>query len=62
MPNLPPPETITVAATHLYCEGTDGAGGHPRVYLTMGTAGQVDCPYCDRRFVLDLAAKAHSHH
>ncbi|OYX96190.1 MAG: hypothetical protein B7Y78_03960, partial [Caulobacter sp. 35-67-4] len=30
--------------------------GHPRVWLEMGAAGFVDCPYCDRRFVATTAA------
>jgi hypothetical protein len=29
-----------------------GALGHPRVWLEMGEADFVECPYCDRRFVL----------
>jgi uncharacterized Zn-finger protein len=35
------------------CDGVGGALGHPRVYLDLGVDGTVDCPYCDRRFVLD---------
>jgi uncharacterized Zn-finger protein len=27
--------------------------GHPKVYLEMGDEGSIDCPYCDRHFVLD---------
>jgi hypothetical protein len=39
------------------CDGaTDIPGGaalgHPRVYLEMGDEPFVECPYCDRRFVL----------
>jgi len=30
-----------------------GALGHPRVWLEMGGARFVECPYCDRRFVLE---------
>ena len=44
------PETINVATAEVKCDG--GPLGHPRVYLRMGDEGWVECPYCDRRFVL----------
>ncbi len=47
-----PPEIITVRTHRLWCDGSAGALGHPRVYLEMGAAGFVECGYCDRRFVL----------
>ena len=51
-PNLPPPEVIVVRSGRVACDGVGGALGHPRVYLEMGDATFVECPYCDRRFVL----------
>ena len=51
-PNLPAPETIVVRSGRVSCDGVGGALGHPRVYLEMGEATFVECPYCDRRFVL----------
>ena len=51
------PEIITVDEHRVSCEGVGGALGHPKVYLEMGAAGFVECPYCDRRFVLG----AHAH-
>jgi len=48
---FPPPETVTVRSHRIACDGVGGALGHPRVWLEMGGAGFVDCPYCDRRFV-----------
>ena len=51
-PNLPPPEVIVVRSGRVACDGVGGALGHPRVYLEMGEATFVECPYCDRRFVL----------
>ena len=53
----PAPETIRTSKTRIACDGTgDGlanaALGHPRVWLEMGEATFVECPYCDRRFVL----------
>jgi uncharacterized Zn-finger protein len=47
----PAPETILVHSHRIACDGVGGALGHPRVWLEMGAAGFVDCPYCDRRFV-----------
>jgi uncharacterized Zn-finger protein len=51
-PDLPPPEIIVVRSKRVSCDGVGGALGHPRVYLEMGEGGFVECPYCDRRFVL----------
>ncbi len=47
-----PPEITDVKTTEVICEGSGGALGHPRVFLKIGQAGWVECPYCDRRFVL----------
>jgi uncharacterized Zn-finger protein len=51
-PALPPPEVIAVRSGRVACDGVGGALGHPRVWLEMGEADFVECPYCDRRFVL----------
>lgn len=47
-----PPEIIEVGSAQVACDGGGSALGHPKVYLNMGNAGFVECPYCDRRFVL----------
>ncbi len=52
------PETIEVDSPRVSCDG-GGALGHPRVYLEMGDENFVECPYCDRRFVLKPGAGAH---
>lgn len=49
---LAAPETVFVTETKVACDGDEGALGHPRVYLNMGSDGQVECPYCDRLFIL----------
>ena len=46
------PEIIEVHDHRVACDGGGGALGHPRVYMEMGAAHFVECPYCDRRFVL----------
>ena len=51
-PDLPAPEVVVVTSGRVACEGVGGTLGHPRVYLEMGVASFVECPYCDRRFVL----------
>lgn len=58
---LPPPETIEVTTHTVACDGGGGPLGHPRVFLSL-EHGMVECPYCDRRFVLKPGAKAAGHH
>lgn len=55
-----PPEVVRVNEHRVWCDGAGGALGHPRVFLEMGGKGEVECPYCDRRFV--LSAHAHDEH
>ncbi len=56
-PDLPPPEVVVVRSGRVACDGVGGALGHPRVWLEMGEATFVECPYCDRRFVLPLGSE-----
>jgi len=49
---IEPPETIETDKTEVACDGGEGALGHPRVYLHMDETGRVECPYCDRLFIL----------
>jgi uncharacterized Zn-finger protein len=53
------PEIIEVTTTRVACDGDGGALGHPKVYLEMGDETFVECPYCDRRFVLKDGAGGH---
>ncbi len=46
-----PPDVVEAETETVKCDG-GGALGHPRVWLNMAGKGAVDCPYCDRRFVL----------
>ncbi len=66
------PETVEVEKTEVRCDGgsggtsqnSSGGGdplGHPTVFLNMGAKGWVECPYCDRKFVLKDSASAHVH-
>ena len=54
---MEPPETIDVSTTEVSCDGGGGLG-YARVFLKIGQAGWVECPYCDRRFVLADGAGA----
>jgi len=51
-PSASSPEVVIVHTRRIACDGVGGALGHPRVYLEMGEEPFVECPYCDRRFVL----------
>ncbi len=63
MAQLPePPEIIEVETTEVACDGGGGALGHPRVFLNMGAAGRVECPYCDRLFTLKPGSKPGAGH
>ena len=55
------PEVIEVETETVKCDGGGGALGHPRVWLNMEGKGQIDCPYCDRRFVLKAGAGGKAH-
>lgn len=46
------PEIVKTSDKRVACDGSEAELGHPRVYLTMAAEGSVDCPYCDRRFIL----------
>ena len=46
-----PPETVEVEEINVSCDGGGGALGHPKVFLSLDD-GEVECPYCDRKFVL----------
>ena len=60
---FPAPLTEVVTSSKVACSGDEALGlGHPRVWLSIADAtGWVDCPYCDKRFVLDRA-NVQDHH
>jgi len=59
--NTPAPEVIVVETRRIACDG-GGALGHPKVFLEMGQGREVECPYCDRKFVLSKQAAEAEHH
>lgn len=56
-------ETHYVEEETVACDGgPNPALGHPRVFLSMEEHGQVDCPYCGRRYILKEGTKVgHGH-
>lgn len=57
---MQPVESVEVEDVKVVCDGGGGTVGHPRVFLNMGEARQIDCPYCGKRFVLKEGAEAAS--
>ncbi|MGD1879076.1 MAG: zinc-finger domain-containing protein [Kiloniellaceae bacterium] len=55
---MEPAEIINVDKSTVACDGGKGGLGHPRVFLNMEGKGQIDCPYCGRRFVLNQETAA----
>lgn len=60
------PETVVVQHTRIACDGASdipggAALGHPRIWLQMDESGAVDCPYCDRRYILAADASPDHH-
>ena len=51
-------EIILVEEQVIACDGGDGPLGHPRVFLNLGDKGEIECPYCGRRYALKSGAKA----
>lgn len=49
-------EVIYVSDGDLSCDGGDAILGHPKVHLKLGESGEVDCPYCGRRFKISKDA------
>ncbi len=55
------PEVIEVETHRVACDGDGGALGHPRVFLNLGEAGRVECPYCDRLYIAKPGAEPRPH-
>ncbi len=46
------PETKVVDKYRIACDGSEGALGHPRVWLQIpADRGFVECGYCDAKYV-----------
>ena len=62
--NMPQPAEIFYVNEHdTACDGGGGALGHPKVYLHIKEEkGDVDCPYCGRRFLYRASAHKKAAH
>ena len=58
---MEPVEIIHVTSTVVGCDGGGGPLGHPLVYLNLSRDGDVECPYCSRRYVLEAGAGGGEH-
>ncbi|XP_077983013.1 NADH dehydrogenase [ubiquinone] iron-sulfur protein 6, mitochondrial-like [Glandiceps talaboti] len=45
--DIPP---IQIAGNHVWCDGGDGALGHPKVYINLDQPGPHACGYCGLRY------------
>ena len=56
--NTPGVTIIEIGAQEFMCEGELAPFDHPHVYLDMGDAAEIICPYCSTlfRYAADLGA------
>lgn len=45
-------DIVYVEKNPISCEGSGISGGHPRVFLNLGSLRHAVCPYCSREFIL----------
>ncbi len=43
--------TIAIGVKEFKCAGATPPHDHPHVYLNMGSAGSIHCPYCGTLYV-----------
>ena len=53
-------EKMVVKTRKVACDGPEFSK-HPRIYLTIGSEGEVFCPYCSRHFILSADAHEEAH-
>lgn len=46
-------DKILVGSTQFMCIGAKPPFDHPHVFLNMGTASEIVCPYCSTLYLLD---------
>ena len=51
---------IDVGAKEFMCIGASPPFDHPHVFLDMGAAEEIICPYCSTLFVFDAALHGHA--
>jgi uncharacterized Zn-finger protein len=58
--NTPGVTIIEIGAQEFMCEGELAPFDHPHVYLDMGDATEIICPYCSTLFRYDPTLDAHA--
>jgi uncharacterized Zn-finger protein len=48
-------QTVHVGAKEFMCIGAKPPFDHPHVFLDMGKAGEIICPYCSTLFKFDAS-------
>jgi uncharacterized Zn-finger protein len=57
--NAPGVPVIEIGATEFMCVGDQPPFDHPHVFLDMGDAGEIICPYCSTLYRHDPALDPH---
>ena len=58
--NTPGVAVIEIGAREFMCEGELAPFDHPHVYLDMGDASEIICPYCSTLFRYDPTLDPHA--
>ena len=58
--NTPGVPVIEIGAREFMCEGELAPFDHPHVFLDMGDASEIICPYCSTLFRYDPALEPHA--
>jgi uncharacterized Zn-finger protein len=58
--NTPGVAVIEIGAREFMCEGELAPFDHPHVFLDMGDATEIICPYCSTLFRYDPALDSHA--
>ncbi|MCH2548695.1 MAG: zinc-finger domain-containing protein [Alphaproteobacteria bacterium] len=55
---MEPVEIVQINQKTFHCDGGNKVLGHPRVFLNIGRENKVDCPYCGRRYILNVEKRS----
>jgi uncharacterized Zn-finger protein len=56
-------DTYPVDSLVVSCDGNGNGSGHPVVFLNLGEKGEIECPYCSRKFIyVENLSNNYNHH
>ncbi|MDE2363040.1 MAG: zinc-finger domain-containing protein [Hyphomicrobiales bacterium] len=58
--NQPGLQKVRIGAKKFMCIGALPPFDHPHIFIDMGGAGEIVCPYCSTLYVYDGALHGHS--